>query len=146
MREIQEAARAIGRQLPILKASSEGDIDLAFGTLAQLHAEALVVAADPFFYFRHHQVVALAAHHAIPAIYEFREFVAAGGLMSYGVSLIDTWRQIGGYVGRILAGAKPADLPIQRPTRFELVINLKTAKTLGLENPAIHGRPRRRGD
>ena len=130
--DMQEAARAKGRQLVALKAENEIEIHSAFATLAQQDAGALVVDADPFFFSRREQLVALAARHAVPAIYEWREFAAAGGLISYGTSLAEMYRQAGAYVGRILAGAKPTDLPVQRPTRFELVVNLNTAKTLGL--------------
>jgi len=140
-RDVQEAARAKGRQLHTLKAGIESEIDAAFVTLVQRHAGAIVVGSDPFFNSRLEQVVALAARHAVPAIYEWREFAEAGGLISYGPSLTGTWRQVGAYVGRILAGAKPADLPIQQPTTFELVINVKTAKALGLTVPqSILGR------
>jgi putative ABC transport system substrate-binding protein len=135
MRDMEEAAHTNGQLLAILKASTESEIDAALAALTQLHAGALVVATDPFFSFRREQLVALAARHAVPAIYEWREFVQAGGLISYGPSLSGTWRQVGGYVGKVLAGANPADLPIQRPTRFELVINLTTAKALGLTIP-----------
>ena len=135
MRDMQEAARIIDRQLRILKASTDSEIDAAFVTLAQTRAGGLVVAADPFFNSRREKLVALAARHAVPAIYEWREFAQAGGLISYGPSISGIYRQVGVYVGRVLAGAKPADLPIQRPTRFELVINLKTAKALGLTIP-----------
>jgi putative ABC transport system substrate-binding protein len=135
MRDVQEAACVIGRQLAILKVSTDGEFDTAFATLAQLRAGGLVVAADPFFNSRREQLVALAARHAVPAIYEWREFAQAGGLISYGPNLSETWRQVGVYVGRVLGGANPADLPIQRPTRFELVINLATAKALGLTIP-----------
>src|SRR5271165_4510159 len=133
--DVQSAAQAKGVQLHILKAGSESEIDAAFVALIKLHAGALVVGSDPFFNSRREQLVALAARHAVPAIYEWREFAEAGGLIAYGPSLTGTWRQVGVYVGRILAGAKPADLPIQQPTKFELVVNLKTAKALGLSVP-----------
>jgi putative ABC transport system substrate-binding protein len=131
IRDLQEAARAKAVHLHVLKASSESEIDAAFETLAQLHAAALVSG----FYARREQIVALAARHAVPAMYYWREFVEDGGLISYGSSLTDAIRQSGAYVGRILAGAKPADLPVQQPTRFELVLNLKTAKALGVVVP-----------
>jgi putative ABC transport system substrate-binding protein len=135
VRDVQEAAGAKGVRLHILKARTESEIDAAFATLVQLHAQALLVGTDPFFFSRREQLVALAARQAIPAIYEFRDFAAAGGLISYGPSLTDTGRQVGIYVGKILNGAKPADLPVQQPTRFELVVNLKTAEALGLTVP-----------
>ena len=135
MRDVQEAARAKGVQLPILKAGTESEIDAAFATLAQLHAGALVVGADQFFAGRIPQLVALTLRDAVPAIYEWREFVEAGGLISYGTSLAASFRQVGIYAGRILKGAKPADLPVEQPTTFELVVNLKTAKELGLIVP-----------
>jgi putative ABC transport system substrate-binding protein len=135
MRDVQEAARAKGVQLHILKAGTEGEIDAAFASLVQLQAGAIVAAADPFFNNRREQIVALAARAAVPAIYQGREFAAAGGLISYGPSLTSVFRQLGTYAGKVLKGAKPADLPVQQPTKFELVINLKTAKALGLTVP-----------
>jgi len=135
IRDLQEAARTKGVQLPILRAGTDGEIDAAFASLVQLQAGALVVAADPFFERRRDRVVALASRHAVPAIYAWREYAASGGLISYGINLTALSRQTGVYAGRILKGAKPADLPVQQPTRFELVINLKAAKALGLAVP-----------
>jgi putative ABC transport system substrate-binding protein len=135
VRDVQEAASAKGLQVPILKAGTEGEIDAAFTSLVQLHAGALVVAGDGFFTSRRDQLAVLASHHTVPAIYNSREFAAAGGLISYGPSTIGIWRQAGIYAGKILKGAKPADLPVQRPTKFELVVNLKTARALGLTVP-----------
>ena len=135
IRDVQEAARIKRRQLHILEAGSESEIDAAFATLAQLQIGALFVGADAFFASRREQLVSLAARYSVPAIYEWREFVAIGGLMSYGPSIVAAYHQAGVYVGRILKGAKLSDLPVVRPTRFQLVINLKTAKTLGIEVP-----------
>ena len=135
MRELQEAARAKGVQLPILKAGTESEIDAAFATLVELHAGALFLGGDPFFFSRREQFLALASRHAVPASYTWREFVVAGGLISYGVRVTDSFRQAGSYAGRILKGAKPADLPIQQPSKFDLVVNLNTAKALGLTVP-----------
>ena len=135
IRDMQEAARTKGLQLPILKASNESEIDTAFASLVQLHADALVVAGDPFLSSRREQIVALASRHAVPSIYAWREFAASGGLISYGSSLTSAFRLLGAYAGKILKGAKPADLPVQQSTTFELVINSKTAKALGLTVP-----------
>jgi putative ABC transport system substrate-binding protein len=135
IQEVREAARAKGLQLQILKASTESEIDVAFTKLIQARSGALVVGADPFFDERRNQLLTLASRHAVPAIYFARQFALGGGIISYGSSITGTWRQVGILVGKILAGAKPVDLPIEQPTRFELVINLKTAKALGLTVP-----------
>jgi len=135
VRDVQDASRAKGVQLQILRAGTETEIDGAFAALVQLHAGALVVMGDAYFFSRREQLVALAARHAVPAIYDVHEYAAAGGLISYGPSLTGLWRQVGIYAGKILKGAKPADLPVQQPTSFELVVNLKTAKALGLTVP-----------
>jgi putative ABC transport system substrate-binding protein len=135
IRAMQEAARVKGIQLPILRAVTEAEIDTAFASLGQLQAGGLVVAADAFFVSRREQLVALASRYAVPATYEGRMFTAVGGLISYGIDNVAVTRQAGVYAGRILKGAKPADLPVQQPTTFELVVNLKTAKALGLTIP-----------
>jgi putative ABC transport system substrate-binding protein len=133
--ELEPIARAAGQRLLVLSANNEHDLDAAFATLVQSRADAVVVAPDPFLDSRPDRVIALAARDAIPAIYQWREFVVAGGLISYGTSLADAHRQQGVYVGSILKGTRPADLPVIQPTRFELVVNLKTAKALGLTVP-----------
>jgi putative ABC transport system substrate-binding protein len=135
MEEAEVVARTARREIFVLKASSERDFERAFATLVERGAGALLVASDPFFITRREQLTALAARHAIPAIYQFRAFAVAGGLMSYGTNRTESFRQAGVYVGRILKGAKPGELPVVTPTKFELVINLKTAKALGLAVP-----------
>jgi putative tryptophan/tyrosine transport system substrate-binding protein len=135
-KEIQTAAAAIGRQVIILNANNERDIDVAFAAIMERRAGALLVGNDIFFNSRRDQIVDLAARNKLPAIYEFREFVDAGGLMSYGTNLTDIYRQAGNYVGKILKGTKPTELPVMQSTKFELVINLKTAKALGLTLPS----------
>jgi len=135
LRDWEAAARALGLQLILLRASTEREIETAFTTMARQSVGALLVSIDTFFIAQRNQIVALAARHAIPAVYELRDFAVAGGLMSYGTDLADAYRQAGLYTGRILKGEKPADLPVQRSTKFEFVINFKTAKTLGIEVP-----------
>jgi putative tryptophan/tyrosine transport system substrate-binding protein len=132
LRDMQEAARAIGVQLDIFNAGSDPEIDTAFETIAQRRIPGLVVAADTLFVTHRDRLVALATRHAVPAMYSLREFAVSGGLMSYGIDLQELYRNVGVYAGRILKGAKPADLPVMQPTKFQLVINLKTARLLGL--------------
>jgi putative ABC transport system substrate-binding protein len=134
-RDAQAAARSLGLKLHVLHASTERDIEDAFATLAQLRADALVIGTDLFFTNRSKQLAALTARHAVPAIYHYRGFATAGGLMSYGGSVADAFRLAGVYTGRILKGEKPADLPVQQATKVELILNLKTAKVLGLTVP-----------
>jgi putative ABC transport system substrate-binding protein len=134
-REAQEATRSFGQQLHVLRVRTEQDLDAAFATLVPLRVGALLVASDPFFNLWREQLLGLAARHAVPAIFDLREFVVAGGLMSYGPSLVEGYRQAGIYTAKILNGAKPAELPVLQPTKFKLVINLKTAKTLGITVP-----------
>jgi putative tryptophan/tyrosine transport system substrate-binding protein len=135
MIDVQEAARVIGRRVQLVRASDESEIDAVFESLAQSHIAALLVAADPFYDTRRDKIVALAAHYALPTMYQIREYAVAGGLISYGIDFSEVYRQSGAYAGRILKGERPADLPVVQPTKFELVINLKTAKSLGLTIP-----------
>jgi putative ABC transport system substrate-binding protein len=135
LREVQEAARTNALQIQVLNASTSRDIDTAFDTLARERADALFVASDAFFAGRRAQFVTLAARDRIPATYEHREYVAAGGLMSYGTDMVDGWRQVGAYAGQILKGTKPADLPVVQAAKFQFVINLGTARALGIEVP-----------
>ena len=132
-RDVQQAGREIGRQIQIANAANDRELETAFGTLVQQRAAALLVCADPFFDTRRDRIVALAAQFKLPAIYQFRDYAVAGGLMSYGISITDGYRQVGIYTGQVLKGAKPADLPIYQSIKFELVINLKTAKVLGVK-------------
>jgi putative ABC transport system substrate-binding protein len=133
--DVQTAARSVGQEITILNARTIPDIDEAFAKLVQMHADALLVAADPLFFTRAAQLVVLAARHAIPTVYSRREFAVAGGLMSYGSNINESYRLLGVYAARILKGEKPGDLPIQLPTKYELVINLSTAKALSLDVP-----------
>ena len=135
-RDLLAAASIIGLKVEIMKAGTDSEIDSAFESAVQARTGALLVEGDTLFITRTEQVTGLAARHGIPAMYPYREFVVAGGLVSYGTSLIEAWRQIGLYTGRILKGEKPADLPVQQLTKVELTINLKTAKTLGMQVPA----------
>jgi len=134
-KNLHAAARSLGLKMHILHASADRDFDTVFATLNQLRAGALVIGTDPFFSGRLEQLATLTTHHAVPTVYQFREFTANGGLMSYGGSLTDTFRAVGVYTGRILKGDKPADLPVQRTTKVELFLNLRTAKGLGIDVP-----------
>jgi putative tryptophan/tyrosine transport system substrate-binding protein len=133
IRDVQRAAHDLGQRLVILNGGSDEDIDAAFASLARQGVAALLVGADPFFDPRRDRLIGLVAQHGVPAIYQFRDYALAGGLMSYGASITDLYRQVGVYVGRVLQGEKPADLPVMLPTKFEFVINLKTAKALGIK-------------
>ena len=134
-REVQDAARAIDRPIEIAMAGNDRQLEAAFGTLVQQHADALLVGADPFFGTRRDRIIALAAQFKLPAMYQFRDYPVAGGLMSYGINITDGYRQVGVYTGQVLKGAKPADLPIHQSIKFEFIINLKSAKALGLQIP-----------
>src|SRR5271169_2913892 len=130
LNDVEEAARALGQKIHIFRVSNEAEIDATFSSAADMHSGAALVAADPFMLSRRSKIVALAARYALPAVYEVREYALAGGLMSYGVSIAEAYRRAGIYVGRILKGEEPADLPVQQPTKYEFVFNLRTAKTL----------------
>ena len=136
-REVREAAKALDLQIEIALAGKDQELESAFASLAQSHAAALLVTADPFFDTRRDRIIALAAQFRLPAIYQFRDYVVAGGLVSYGVSLADGYRQVGIYAGRVLKGDKPSDLPIYQAIKFEFVLNLKTARALGLQVPPM---------
>ena len=135
LRDIPDAARAMGLQIQVLKASTRSEIEAAFATLVRDRADALFVAPDSFFVSRRVQLATLATRHGVPAVYPLREYVVAGGLMSYGTDILENWRQVGVYTGQILKGAKPADLPVLQSSKFEFVINMQTARALGLEVP-----------
>jgi putative ABC transport system substrate-binding protein len=135
LKDLQDAARTVGQEIQVVEASTESQLESGFATLAQLRSDAVIVVAAPFFTAHREKLVALADRYRMPAMYSWREFPAAGGLISYGSSITDAFRQAGAYSGRILRGAKPADLPVLVPTKFELVINMKTAKALGIEVP-----------
>jgi putative ABC transport system substrate-binding protein len=134
-RDLQTAASVLGVRLQLFKAKTEAELDAIFATLGQLSVEALVIGIDPFFISRSEQLAALTLRHAVPAIFQYRAFAASGGLISYGGSLTEPYRQVGIYTGRILKGEKPADLPVQQSTKIELIVNLKTAKALGITIP-----------
>jgi putative ABC transport system substrate-binding protein len=134
-RDVQAAARSVGLEIVVLGASTERDLDAVFANLSQQRVGALVVGADAFFNSRSEQLAALALRYAVPSIYQYRPFAAAGGLMSYGGNIAESYRQVGVYVGRILKGERPADLPVQQFTKVELILNLKTARALGLTVP-----------
>jgi putative tryptophan/tyrosine transport system substrate-binding protein len=135
LKDLQVAAVALGRKLQVIPVTTGPEIDTAFGAIAEQHLDALLVSPDPLFIAQRERIVTLATNYAVPVIYQVREFPVIGGLMSYGTSIVDAYRQVGVYAGRILKGEKPADLPVIQPTKFELVINLKTAKALGLTIP-----------
>jgi putative ABC transport system substrate-binding protein len=135
-KEMQSAARELGLEIRVQRMSSEGDLDTAFAGIAQSGAGGICAAADPFLASQREKLVALANKYAVPAMWEWPDFVEGGGLMSYGTSIVDAYRQIGVYTGRVLKGEKPADMPVVRPVKFELAVNLKTAKSLGIEVPA----------
>ena len=136
VKEVPATVRALGIQIRVLNASTEHDLDESFASLGKLGVSGLVVPAEPFFDSQRERIVSLAVQHAVPMISNLREYVVAGGLMSYGPSLPDSYRRAGIYVGRVLKGEKPADLPVQQPTKFDLVINMKTARALGIDVPA----------
>ena len=142
----RRGSQASGREIEIVQASTASQLDNGFATLASQRADALIVVPTPFFTRQRTRIAELAARNRLPAIYGLREYAAAGGLMSYGASLTDAFQQAGGYAGRILKGEKPADLPVLQPTKFDLVINLTTAKALGLDSSREAARSRRRGD
>jgi putative ABC transport system substrate-binding protein len=137
LRDAQEAAASLGVKLIVVRANAESEFDAAFSTVVQQKAGAILIGASPFFNSRRQQLIVLAARHGLPAIYEWRDYVEAGGLMSYGTRLAEAYRQAGVYAGRILKGDKPADLPVVQVTKFEFVINLSTAKALGIEVPPL---------